>query len=109
MTDTRILLLGSAPNETLDKVLGKPGRAVTRIDDPDKLRAAVADHDVVVLDTVPAPRTVTDVTRELRANADLAELPILAITSRSIPTGSSRADRGSPEPGRPAFDGDPRP
>ena len=81
MTDTRILLLGSAPNETLDKVLGKPGRAVTRIDDPDKLRAAVADHDVVVLDTVPAPRTVTDVTRELRANADLAELPILAITS----------------------------
>ena len=81
MTDTRILLLGSAPNETLDKVLGKPGRAVTRIDDPEKLRAAVADHDVVVLDTVPAPRTVTDVTRELRANADLAELPILAITS----------------------------
>jgi len=81
VTDTRILLLGSAPNETLDKVLGKPGRAVTRIDDPDKLRAAVADHDVVVLDTVPAPRTVTDVTRELRANADLAELPILAITS----------------------------
>src|SRR6185369_3145738 len=44
-------------------------------------RAAVADHDVVVLDTVPAPRSVTDVTRELRANADLAELPILAITS----------------------------
>jgi pilus assembly protein CpaE len=81
VTDTRILLLASAPNETLDKVLGKPGRAVTRIDDPDKLRAAVADHDVVVLDTVPAPRTVTDVTRELRANADLAELPILAITS----------------------------
>jgi len=81
VTDTRILLLGSAPNETLDRVLGKPGRAVTRIDDPEKLRAAVADHDVVVLDTVPAPRTVTDVTRELRANADLAELPILAITS----------------------------
>jgi len=54
---------------------------VTRIDDPVKLRAAVADHDVVVLDTVPAPRTVTDVTRELRADADLAELPILAITS----------------------------
>ena len=81
MTDTRILLLGSAPNETLDKVLGKPGRAMTRIDDPEKLRAAAADHDVVVLDTVPAPRTVTDLTRELRADTDLAEVPILAITS----------------------------
>jgi len=81
VTDTRILLLGSAPNETLDKVLGKPGRAMTRIDDPEKLRAAAADHDVVVLDTVPAPRTVTDLTRELRADTDLAEVPILAITS----------------------------
>jgi len=81
VTDTRILLLGNAGSETLNKVLGKPGRAVTRIEDPDKLAAAAADSDIVVLDAVPPPRTVTDICRELRGNADLAQVPILAITS----------------------------
>jgi len=81
VTDTRILLLGNAGSETLNKVLGKPGRALTRIDDPDKLAAAAADTDVVVLDHVPPPRTVNDMCRELRGNEKLAEVPILAITS----------------------------
>ena len=81
MTDTRILLLGNAGSETLNKVLGRPGRALTRIEDPGELAAAAADHDVVVLDVVPPPRTVTDIARELRALGDLAEVPILAITS----------------------------
>ena len=81
MTDTRILLLGNAGSETLNKILGKPGRAVTRMDDPVQLVAAAADHDVVVLDAVPLPRTLVDMCRELRANADLAEVPILAISS----------------------------
>ena len=81
MTDTRILLLGNAGSETLNKVLGKPGRALTRIDDPDKLGAAAADTDIVVLDHVPPPRTVNDMCRELRGNEKLAEVPILAITS----------------------------
>ena len=81
MTDTRILLLGSAGSETLNKVLGKPGRTLTRIEDPDKLAAAAAEHDVVVLDSVPPPRTVVDTCRELRGNTDLVEIPILAITS----------------------------
>jgi pilus assembly protein CpaE len=81
VTDTRILLLGNAGSETLNKVLGKPGRALTRIEDPDKLAAASTQHDILVLDAVPPPRTVTDICRDLRANADLAEVPILAITS----------------------------
>ena len=81
MTDTRILLLGNAGSETLNKVLGKPGRALTRIEDPDKLAAAAAEHDVVVLDAVPPPRTVADICRSLRGVADLADVPILAITS----------------------------
>jgi len=81
VTDTRILLLGSAGSETLNKVLGKPGRTLTRIEDPDKLAAAAAEHDVVVLDTVPPPRTVVDMCRALRGNTDLVEIPILAITS----------------------------
>src|SRR5207244_2622701 len=46
-----------------------------------KLAAAAAEHDVVVLDSVPLPRTITDIAKELRANADLADVPILAITS----------------------------
>jgi pilus assembly protein CpaE len=81
VTDTRILLLGNAGSETLSKVLGKAGRAMTRIEDPEQVATAAADHDVVVLDTVPPPRTVVDICRELRGNADLAEVPILAITS----------------------------
>jgi len=81
VTDTRILLLGNAGSETLNKVLGKPGRALTRIEDPGALAAAAAEHDIVVLDAVPPPRTVADMCRALRGNADLAEMPILAIIS----------------------------
>jgi pilus assembly protein CpaE len=81
VTDTRILLLGNAASEALNKVLGKPGRVLTRIEDADKLVAAAADHDVVVLDTVPPPRTLADMCRELRTVAEFAEVPILAITS----------------------------
>jgi pilus assembly protein CpaE len=80
VADTRILLLG-AGSETLNKVLGRPGRALTRIEDPAKLAAAAAEHDVLVLDSVPLPRTIADIAKELRANADLANVPILAITS----------------------------
>ena len=80
MADTRILLLG-AGSETLNKVLGRPGRALTRIEDPAKLASAAAEHDVVVLDSVPLPRTITDIAKELRADANLADVPILAITS----------------------------
>ena len=81
MADTRILLLGNAGSEPLNKILGKPGRAMTRIEDAEKFVAAVADHDVVVLDAVPPPRTLADMCREVRALTDLAEVPILAITS----------------------------
>jgi pilus assembly protein CpaE len=81
VTDTRILLLGNAGSETLNKVLGKPGRAVTRIEDPGQLAAAAAEHDVVVLDVVPPPRSIADICRELRGIADLADVPILAITA----------------------------
>lgn len=81
MTDTRIVLLGSAVSDPLVKVLGRPGRALTRVEDADQLAAAAVDHDVVVLDVVPAPRTVPEMCRELRAVPELAEVPILAITS----------------------------
>lgn len=81
MPDTKIVLLGNAGSDPLLKVLGHAGRAVTRVEDPDLLAAAATDHDLIVLDVVPPPRTVAEMCRELRAEPDLAEVPILAITS----------------------------
>src|SRR5206468_2747933 len=78
---TRILLLGNAGSEALNKILGKPGRTMTRIEDAEQFVKAAPDHDVVVLDAVPPPRTVADLCRELSALPDLVEVPILAITS----------------------------
>jgi len=81
VTDTRILLLSTVANETLAKVLGRPGRALTRINNPDELAAAAVNHDVLVIDALPPPRTLADLSRQLRAIPELAELPILAISS----------------------------
>ena len=80
MTDTRIVLLGNATSDPLAKILGKSGRALTRIDDPDGLVAAAADQDVVVLDVVTGPKSIVDLAKEIRAVPELAEVPILAIT-----------------------------
>jgi pilus assembly protein CpaE len=81
VSDTRIALLGSATNEALNKVLGRPGRALTQVDDAAAFAAAAVDHDVIVIDVVPPPRTLPELCRELRAKTELAEVPILAITS----------------------------
>jgi pilus assembly protein CpaE len=81
VSDTRIVLLGDATSDPLAKVLGKSGRALTRVEDPDKMVAAAADHDVIVLDVVTPPRTVAEMARELSAVPELADVPILAITS----------------------------
>jgi pilus assembly protein CpaE len=78
--DTRIILLGNANSDPLAKVLGKSGRALTRIDDPAGLVAAAADQDVIVLDVVAPPQTAADLARDIRAVPELAEVPILAIT-----------------------------
>ena len=81
MTDTKIVLLGSASSDPLAKILGKAGRALTRVEDPGLLAAAAVDHDIIVLDGVPLPRTAAAMCRELRAVPELAEIPILTITS----------------------------
>ena len=81
MADTRILLIGSADNDQLTRVLGGQGRALARVRDPEKLAAAGIDHDVIVIDSVPPPRTIADMCRELRAVAGLAEVPVLAIST----------------------------
>ena len=81
MTDTRILLLGVAANDTLNKVLGRQGRVLTRVENAEMLAAAAPNHDIVVVDVVPPPRTLADICRELRAVPELAQIPLLAITS----------------------------
>ena len=81
MADTRILLIGSADSEALVKILGKAGRSLARIEDPEKLLSAGLDHDVIVIEGVGPPRTVADMCREIRAIDGLAEVPVLAISA----------------------------
>ena len=81
MSDTRIVLLGNSSSDPLAKILGKSGRALTRVEDPDGLIAAAADHDVIVLDVVSGARSPADMAREIRAVESLAEVPILAISA----------------------------
>ena len=81
MTDTRIVLLGNASSDPLAKILGKSGRALTRVEDPNALIGAAADQDVIVLDLVTPPKTIVELAREIRAVPGLAEVPILAITA----------------------------
>jgi pilus assembly protein CpaE len=81
VSDTRIVLLGNAASDPLVKVLGRPGRVLTRIEEPEQLASVPPDQHVVVLDTAPAPRTLADMCREVRALPALAEVPILAINA----------------------------
>jgi pilus assembly protein CpaE len=81
VADTRILLLGNASSDALAKVLGRPGRVLTRVEDPGQLAAATADQDVIVIDAVPAPRSLGDTCREVRAIPALADVPVLAISA----------------------------
>ena len=81
MTDTRILLFGTQASEALSKVLGRPGRALTRVETLEELAANAASCDVIVIDMIPPPRTLADVCRDLRSITDLAEVPVLAISS----------------------------
>lgn len=81
MSDTRILLLGSAASDSLVKVLGRAGRVLTRIEDTEQLATVPPDQHVVVLDAATGPRTLADMCREVRGLPALAEVPILAITS----------------------------
>jgi pilus assembly protein CpaE len=81
VADTRILLFGDAGSDTLVKVLGRPGRSLTRIDDPEQLVTVPPDQQVVVLDAVPVPRSLADMCRQVRAIPALAEVPILVISA----------------------------
>jgi pilus assembly protein CpaE len=80
VTDTRVLLLGNANSDAIARVLSQHGRFLTRVDDADEAVRVARDHQVIVIDAVPPPRSVASVCRDIRAVPELAEQPILAIS-----------------------------
>ena len=80
MADTRILLLGDASSDPLAKVLGRPGRVLTRIEDPAHLATAGIEHDLVVLDVVRGSQSVVELCRQIRGVPGLTNVPILVIS-----------------------------
>jgi pilus assembly protein CpaE len=80
VADTRVLLLGNASSDAVARVLGQQGRFLTRTEDPDEAIRVAPEHQLIVIDAVPPPRSVASVTRDLRAIPGLGEQPILAIS-----------------------------
>jgi pilus assembly protein CpaE len=81
LPDTRVLLLGDASSDAIARVLAQHDRFLTRVEDPDEAVRIAPEHQIVVIDAVPGPRTVASVCRDLRAVPALAELPVLAISA----------------------------
>jgi pilus assembly protein CpaE len=79
--DTRVLLLGDGSSDALAAILGRAGRTLTRTADVEEAIGLAASNNVVVLDAVPAPRSIADACREIRSTDGLADLPILAIAA----------------------------
>jgi pilus assembly protein CpaE len=79
VADTRVLLLGTAASDGIAQALERSGRTVTRATTAEEAVALAASSNVVVIDSTPPPRSVADVCREIRGEAALAEVPILAI------------------------------
>jgi pilus assembly protein CpaE len=80
VADTRVLLLGDSASDAVARVLSQHGRFLTRVEDPDEAVRAARDHQIIVIDAVPPPRSVASVCRDIRAIPELAEQPILAIS-----------------------------
>ncbi|HEX8026611.1 MAG TPA: AAA family ATPase, partial [Candidatus Limnocylindrales bacterium] len=80
MADTRVLLLGNASSDAVARILSQHGRFLTRVEDPDEAIRVAPEHQVIVIDSVPPPRSVASVCRDIRAVPDLAEQPVLAIS-----------------------------
>jgi pilus assembly protein CpaE len=80
LAETRVLLLGDSSSDAIARVLAQHDRFLTRVEDPDEAIRSAPDHQIVVVDVVPLPRTVASVCRDIRAVPELAELPVLAIS-----------------------------
>ena len=81
MSEINVLVLGDASSEPMVAALTTEDRKVARVADPDELLRLAPEHQVIIVDIVPAPRTAVSVCRELRAVPQLADRPILVIAS----------------------------
>ena len=79
MSEINVLLLGDASSESIVAALATDGRKVMRVADPGELLQLAPEHQVIIVDVVPLPRTAVSVCRELRAVPELADRPILVI------------------------------
>ena len=80
VADTRVLLLGNASSDSIARVLGQHERFLTRVEDPDEAIRVAPEHQIIVIDAVPPPRSVASVCRDIRAVPGLGDQPILAIS-----------------------------
>jgi pilus assembly protein CpaE len=76
-----ILLLAAdrVSGEALSSALQRPGHGVTAVADPVDLFASAPGYNLVVVDQVPPPFTVSAVIEELRRDDGTRDLPILAV------------------------------
>ena len=65
--------------QPLATALAVPGHGVTIVTRPDEALAAAAGNSLMMVDSVTAPATVGDVVTMLRAGAQTARLPVLAV------------------------------
>jgi pilus assembly protein CpaE len=80
VADTRVLLLGNASSDAVARVLSQHDRFLTRVEEADEAIRVAAEHQIIVIDAVPPPRSVASVCRDIRAQPGLADQPILAIS-----------------------------
>ena len=81
MTDTRILLLGNAASDSLSRSSAAPGRALTRIEDPDAARGRRRDHDVSSSTSSRRRGRSPRCAARSGRSPSCADVPILAISS----------------------------
>ncbi len=83
MAASRILLAErpTAGSESIAPQLTAAGHSLTVLNDPAEVIRRAGDHEVVVIDRLGDDRTALDLCRAIRANADLAAVPILGLTA----------------------------
>ncbi len=76
-----ILLLATdrVAGEALTAALTGPGHGVTTVADPVDLFASASGYDLIIVDQVPVPFTVSAVIEELRRDEATKSLPVLAV------------------------------
>jgi pilus assembly protein CpaE len=76
----RIIVLGDASSDDIARAL-EGHAAVTRVETLEEMATLGAGRDLMIVDAVPRPATRAAACRDLRATAELGEVPILAVAA----------------------------